>query len=91
MKQYNTFNVIINGNAYTFSIIGYDTKYIEDISVYISEILNIMKSRGDFKNVGLHGAIGTYDAIGNIINEFWKHRVHLDYKYPTFGTFNLTE
>lgn len=91
MEKYNTFNVIINGNAYTFSIIGYDTNYIEDISVYTSEILNIMKSRGDFKNAGLHGAIGTYNAISSIINEFWKHRVHLDCKYPTFGTFNLTE
>ena len=29
MKQYNTFNVIINGNADTFSIIGYDTYYVK--------------------------------------------------------------
>lgn len=30
MKQYNTFNVIINGNTYTFSIIGYGTYYVKE-------------------------------------------------------------
>ena len=85
MKQYNTFNVIIDGNAYTFSIIGYDTYYVKDIRICISETLNIMKGRGDFKD------IGWYDVIDNIIDEFWKRRIHLEYEYPTFGTFNLTE
>ena len=30
MKKYNTFNAIINGNAYTSSIIGYDTYYVKE-------------------------------------------------------------
>ena len=30
MKKYNTFNAIINGNTYTFSIIGYDTYYVKE-------------------------------------------------------------
>lgn len=88
MKTHNTFNVVSNGSSFTFSIIGYDhTKIHKEIHVWmeIDKIIDTMKNRGDFKYES------DSDYAEMIVEEAWKHHIHLEYDCPTYGTYCLTE
>ena len=87
-KQFNTFAVIITEdnkpvNAVTFHIIGYDRRKISNIDMALSEMIQKMKSRGDFEYET------KWDFIDLILEEAWRLHIHLEYDYPTFGTFTL--
>ena len=87
-KQYDTFNTIfknIDGitTAITFSVVGYDVSKIDNIYTTIDNMINTMTARGDFVYES------ETDYIRMIIDEAWKKHIHLEYDYPTFGTFQL--
>lgn len=85
MGSFGTFNVIVGKVSFTFNIVGYDYTKIRNVKQDIDAIISTMKSRGDFKYE--HGS----DCAEMLVEEAWKHHIHLDYDYPEYGTYRLTE
>lgn len=81
MVPHGTFNVVIGKRSFTFNVVGYDYEIIGNVQKYIDVIISTMKTRGDF----------TYecesDCAEMIVKEAWKHHIHLEYEYPTYGTY----